>query len=125
MDDILKIVLSGLKNLLILVLSSGFLGIGMLKLVEYPAIANIFSNWGFPLWSRYLIGITEICLAIGVFYRPSRKWSSVGIVLLMIGAIFVHIYFKENERLLPPVMILVGTILLITLDIKTESKLSK
>jgi len=125
MDDILKIVLSGIRNLLILVLSSGFLGIGMLKLVEFPAIASIFFDWGFPLWSRYIIGVIEIIIAIGVFYQPTRLKASFGILILMLGATIVHIYFKETERLLPPVLIILGALSLIFLQRISESDSTK
>lgn len=116
MDDILQMVLSAIKNLLILILSAGFLGIGMLKIVDFQAISNYFLNWGFPLWTKYIVGVIEIVIAIGIFYQPTRVKASICSVILMFGALLIHIYFKEIDMLLPPILITLGAISLIFIE---------
>ena len=105
MDEILKNILASLKNIFIVIICVGFLGAGMLKLVELPALVAEFKYWGFPLWSMYLIGLVEILLSIGVFYLPTRIKSLIGLIILMFGAMTVHIIFGEYNYVLAPIML--------------------
>ena len=95
-----------ITTIVALILSAGFLGVGMLKLISYPALVQSFERWHLPLWSMYLIGLTELALAFMLFYKPMRlKGLMIGGVL-MIGACIVHILGKEYSQLYGPVVVL-------------------
>jgi len=105
MDEILKNILISFKNILILVICVGFLGAGMLKMVELPALVAEFNYWGFPVWVMYVIGLIEIVLAIGVFYLPTRIPSLFAFIALMTGALLVHIVYGEYNFLIAPIFL--------------------
>ena len=105
MDEILRNVLASVKNIFIVVICVGYLGAGMLKLVEYPTLVAEFNYWGFPRWSMYVIGLAEIALSIGVFYLPTRIASLFGLIALMAGAILVHVINDEINFVAAPIFL--------------------
>ena len=111
-EKILNTSLHGFRSLLVLFLSAGFLGIGMMKIVGYPDIADYFNVWGFPLWVMYAVGIVELILCVGVFYLPTRKYAIFGIIILMLGAMGVHIYQNEFEYAVVPFVIGLSALIL-------------
>ena len=42
-----------------------------------------------------MAGICEILLCLGLFYPPTRKYSAIGIMLMLIAFIPSHIYFIQ------------------------------
>jgi hypothetical protein len=118
MDEILRNILASVKNILMLVICVGFLGAGMLKLVELPALVAEFAYWNFPKWSMYLIGLAEIIVSIGVFYKPTRIRSLYAVILLMIGAATVHIINNEINYVAAPVSLILVCIFIIYLEWK-------
>jgi putative oxidoreductase len=105
MDEILRNILISLKNIFIVIICVGFLGAGMLKMVELPELVAEFNYWGFPAWIMYVIGIIEIVLAIGVFYLPTRIPSLFAFIVLMTGALLVHIVYGEYNFLIAPIFL--------------------
>jgi uncharacterized membrane protein YphA (DoxX/SURF4 family) len=89
----------------ILFLCAGFLGVGMLKLVNYPSIVESFVKWGIPVYFKYVLGLFEILLAIGIFYRPTRKFAILSGFILMTAAIYVHLSNNEAGQLYGPVFV--------------------
>jgi len=55
-----------------------------------PLIPPFFSN---PEKINVLSGIAEILLALGILYKPYRKYASIGIILILIAFIPSHVYF--------------------------------
>ncbi len=41
---------------------------------------------GFPTWIRVVIGVVEVCGAIGLLLRPVASFAAIGLALLMIPA---------------------------------------
>lgn len=117
LNDLQEEVFTGLKNFgrifLMLILSVGFLGSGMLKLVKMPELVLEFTKWGFPLWFMYIVGVFELILAIFIFYQPTRGRAALITIIFMLSATAVHIYHGEFARLFAPsILILVSFILL-------------
>ena len=119
---ILSTFLSGLRSLLVLFLSVGFLGIGMLKVVNMPEIRAYFDVWNFPLWSMYAIGIVEIVLSVMLFYVPTRIKGLIGVGILMTGATILHFYNQEFTYLIGPAFILLGVVSLFFIEQKIQLK---
>jgi len=55
-----------------------------------PLIPPFFPN---PEKINILSGLAEILLALGILYKPYRKYASIGIILILIAFIPSHIYF--------------------------------
>jgi uncharacterized membrane protein len=98
--------------LAILFLSVGFLGVGMVKLVDHPETMTSFAKWGFPSWFMYVVGVFEILLALALFYKPSRKIAIVATLLHMAVALTIHIVFNESDQLYGPILVITLAILL-------------
>lgn len=117
---ILNTSINGLRSLLILFLSVGFLGIGMLKLVSMPDIIDYFKAWQLPLWSVYVIGAIELVLSVAVFYLPTRKQALIGLIVLMTGATGLHLYNQEYNYLIGPAVIILCSVILYLIEVKLE-----
>ena len=120
-EAILSTSVKALRSLIILFLSVGFLGIGMLKLVNMPEIADYFEVWGFPKWSMLGIGFIEIAIAVGIFYVPTRMKASLASIILMSGAVCVHLIHKEWSYLIGPILIITAAIILLLIERKLKS----
>ncbi len=74
----------------------------MLKMVNYPSITESFIKWGIPVYLKYVLGVMEILLAVGIFYKPTRKYAVFTGLVVMAGAIYVHISNNEAGQLYGP-----------------------
>lgn len=119
---ILGTFVSGLRSVLVLFLSVGFLGIGMLKLVNMPEIRAYFEVWNLPAWSMYTIGFIEVLLSVMLFYLPTRSKALIGVAILMIGASALHFYNQEWTYLVGPGLILFASVILLLIEQKIQTK---
>lgn len=60
------------------------------------AAAN-FESWGYPGGFSYLIGLAETGGGIGLLVPKLAKWAAMGLVLVMLGALFTE---ATNDGLL-------------------------
>jgi len=88
-------------------LSLAFLMTGISKLTGQEEMVLNFEKWGFPLAFMYFVGASEIAGAIGLLITKFRGLASIGLVLLMMGAIGTHIL--NSEAFIPPLVLLLLT----------------
>lgn len=69
------------------VLTIVFLGAGAAKLAGADTYVQTFAGWGYPQWSRLLIGALEILFAIALWIPRARAIGGIGLSILMLGAI--------------------------------------
>ena len=85
--------------------------------VRYSNIKKEFIDYGLPNWLRDLVGILKISFAIMLQFENTELTiiGSIGIVLLMSGAVVTHLKIKSNFRnILPSItMLLIGLIILV------------
>ena len=85
--------------------------------VRYDNIKKEFIYYNLPNWLRDLVGILKISFAIMLQFQNIELIliGSIGIVILMSGAVFTHIKIKSDFRnILPSItMLTVGLIILI------------
>lgn len=91
----------------VLFLSVGFLGSGMLCLVNYPQLITSFEKWGYPKIFMYIVGVVELTTAIMIYHKPWRKYGMITAVIIMAGAIFTHIKSNEIEQLYGPLVVII------------------
>ena len=71
----------------------------MLKLVGFPGMEESFLIWGYSKWFMITVGIIEMALSILVFAKKTRVIGLVGLLFLMIGALFTHISNDEYDQI--------------------------
>jgi uncharacterized membrane protein YphA (DoxX/SURF4 family) len=110
----MKELLSAIGNICAVILSVGFLGLGMVKLVGVQGVAEAFENWGYPHILIYIIGIVELILFVMFFMKKTRIIASIISIFMMTGAIYTHYTNQEMNQLYGPlIVIILCTVLLV------------
>jgi sugar lactone lactonase YvrE/uncharacterized membrane protein YphA (DoxX/SURF4 family) len=98
----------------ILILSVGFLALGLGKLLGVKALKESLLALGLPLWSRWLIGGTEVlgafALAISAFQPFLTFFAALLLLVICLGAIAFHILRPPRRRALPAAALGLGLI---------------
>ena len=83
------------KNVIAWVLSGllalGFIMSGATKLLGVEMQIKNLESWGYPLWFRFPIGLTEIVFAIALLIPGFRKITIYGIFIWTIAAVMTHL----------------------------------
>ena len=86
--------------------------------IRYDNIKKEFIDYNLPNWLRDLVGILKISFAIMLQFQNEQlvMIGSVGIVILMSGAVVTHLKIKSNFRnILPSItMLIIGLIILLS-----------
>ena len=84
--------------------------------VRYDNIKKEFIDYGLPTWLRDLVGILKMSFAIMLQFKDVQLVviGSVGIVILMSGAVATHLKIKSSLRnILPSItMLVIGLVIL-------------
>ncbi len=82
-----------------------------------------FATYGLPLWSMYVVGFLKLCIALVMIFAVFAPYTisilgnfALGLlVILMLGAIFMHIKVKDPViKMLPALcMLLMATFVLL------------
>lgn len=59
-------------------------------------------QWGYPVGVAAMIGILEILGAIGLLFRRTAGWAAVGLMLIMLGALWSHATHREYLAMITP-----------------------
>ena len=82
------------------------LAAGGAKLAGIPEVHKSFAVLGLPSWFGYFIGACEVAGAIGLFIRPLSALAAIGISIIMLGAIYFHIYYTPLAQGVPALIVL-------------------
>jgi len=96
-------------------LAFAFLGSGITKLIGLEMQIQNLESWGYPLWMRFPIGLSEVAFAIGLLMPVYRKWVIYGIFVWGFIAIYTHIQATPPQYGMiggPLVFLLLNTVLL-------------
>ncbi|MGW5891851.1 DoxX family protein [Priestia megaterium] len=93
-----------------------FLVSGIMKLVDNDMVVQEFTEvYNYSLGFMYTIGILEILGALGLFigyWKPKLAlFSSTGLALIMIGAIFTLLNAGQEIMVLMPLLVLILSII--------------
>ena len=68
--------------------------------IRYENIKKEFKEYNLPSWFRDVVGILKIsfCIMIHSYDKDIVLIGSMGILVLMIGAVITHIRMKNNFR---------------------------
>ena len=104
-------------------LAFAFLGAGLSKLIGAEMQIKNLESWGYPLWIRFPIGLSEVVFAIGLLMPAYRKWVVYSIYGWGIVAIYTHIQATppQSQMLAGPIVFLLFNTALFFLS-KANSK---
>jgi hypothetical protein len=95
----------------------------MLKLVGFPGMEESFLVWGYSKNFMLVVAIIELTLSIIIFAKPTRVYGLVGLVFLMIGALFTHISNDEYDQISTALFLLIlSTCSLVLIFLQDSSK---
>ena len=116
----------GLLKIFNLIIGFGILNVWLLRYNKETAfrggnsknLKEEFKFYGLPNWFFILIGIIKVSLAIlliiGVWFENLTFYSTIGIAILMIGALLMHLKVKDPiKKSLPAISILLMLISII------------
>jgi len=85
------------------ILALALFGAGITKLLGVEEQIKNLESWGYPLWFRFPIGLTEIALAIGLLIPGYRKITVYGIFIWTIAAVITHLQAGQSNMIAGPV----------------------
>jgi putative oxidoreductase len=91
-----------------------FVLVGVSKLQGPSAVrwSERFANWGYPGGARAVVGALEILAGFGLLIPTSRRDAAAVLVALMVGAFLTHLIHGEFPRVVPPLVLGGGAILI-------------
>jgi uncharacterized membrane protein YphA (DoxX/SURF4 family) len=110
--------------LLSLVLAAVFAAAGTFKIVKNPTSADTAEHLGFSLRSWRIIGWLEILgaigLLVGLYYARIGEAAALGLVLLMLGAVIIHIRVRDTFKVMSAPLTL-GVVAAVTLLLRVQT----
>jgi uncharacterized membrane protein YphA (DoxX/SURF4 family) len=83
------------KNIIVWVLSGllalAFIGSGLTKILGVEMQIKNLESWGYPLWLRFPIGLSEIAFAIALLIPKFRKLTIYGVFIWALVAVITHL----------------------------------
>jgi putative oxidoreductase len=89
-------IVSGLLSVL-------FLFAGGTKLLARPEVLETFTRYGHGDAFRLFVGAAEIAGAIGLWLPRLEFWAALGLIAIMLGAIYTHV--TNGEAMFGPLVI--------------------
>lgn len=83
-------------------LAALFLMAGVTKLLGVPAHVEHFAHWGYPDWFRLVVGAIETASAVLLLVPRTAAVSAAGIMTVMLGATYTHLFRAEDEAVRVP-----------------------
>ena len=95
----------------------------MLKFVGFPGMEESFLVWGYSKNIMLIVAIVELILSVIIFAKPTRVVGLIGLLFLMIGALFTHISNDEYDQISTALFLLIlSTCALILIFLEDTSK---
>ena len=105
------------KNIIAWILSGllalAFIGSGITKLLGVEMQMKNLESWGYPLWFRFPIGLSEIAFAIGLMIPRFRKITIYGVFIWSIVAVITHLQAGQANMIAGAILfsVIAGVIL--------------
>ena len=86
------------------ILAFAFLGSGITKLLGVEMQIKNLKSWGYPLWFRFPIGLSEVVFAIGLLIPKYRKIIIYGIFIWTLAAVITHLQAGQANMIPAPIL---------------------
>src|SRR6476661_8300205 len=95
------------------ILALAFFGSGITKLLGAEMQIKNLESWGYPLWFRFPIGLTEIAFAIALVIPRYRKITIYGIFIWTLAAVITQLQAGQANMIAAPILfsVIAGVIL--------------
>jgi len=80
-----------------------------------PGWSDQFAVWGYSQTFLYFVGIIELILAVAVFAKPTRIYGLLGVIIIMIGALYTHLTNDQPDEIYASIFMIFLSISTITL----------
>ena len=97
-------------------LAFAFAASGTTKLLGVEMQIKNLESWGYPLWLRFPIGLSEIAFAIALLIPGFRKISIYGIFVWTLVAVITHLQAGQANMIVPSLLfsVIAGIVILLT-----------
>ena len=88
-----------------------------------PGWSDQFAVWGYSQTFLYVVGTVELIIAGAVFAKPTRIYGLLGLISIMIGALYTHLSNNQPEEIYAAIFMLflaISTLILIGFENKIE-----
>ena len=96
------------KNIIVWILAGllafAFIGAGITKLLGVEMQIKNLESWGYPLWFRFPIGLTEIAFALALLIPKYRKLTLYGIFIWTLFAVITHLRAGQANMIAGPIL---------------------
>ena len=101
---------------LTVLLAFAFAGSGITKLLGVEMQIKNLESWGYPLWLRFPIGLSEIAFAIALLIPKFRLITIYGVFAWTIVAVITHLQAGQADMIVPSLLfsVIVGIVILLT-----------
>ena len=82
----------------------GFLAAGSGKLTMNPVVLEMFADWGYPPAFCFFIGVVETAGAILILVPATSRYATIGLLIVMAGAIITHLINDPPLEVVRPVI---------------------
>ena len=89
-----------------IVLAVAFVLAGGFKVFRAKPMVDQFKEFGLPNFAVQLVGALEVLGAIGLFVPSLSLYATIGLILLMVGAVFNHLKTKHPFKTFAPALFL-------------------
>lgn len=85
-----------------------YLGVGAAQIFGAPFFVERFRAWGYGDGFRLFIGLLQMMGGVLLLFRRSASFAAIALSLLMLGAVYTHLFLGVPVRALIPVAALAG-----------------
>ena len=108
------------KNIIVWILSGllalALIGAGISKLLGVEMQTKNLESWGYPLWFRFPIGLSEAVLAVALLIPKYRKLAIYAIFIWTLIAVITHLQAEQVSMIGAPILfgVIAGVLFLMT-----------
>jgi uncharacterized membrane protein YphA (DoxX/SURF4 family) len=97
-------------------LAFAFAASGITKLLGVEMQIKNLESWGYPLWLRFPIGLSEIAFAISLMIPRLRLVTIYGVFVWTIVAVITHLQAGQSNMVVPSILfsVIAGVIIFLT-----------
>jgi hypothetical protein len=88
-----------------------------------PGWSDQFAVWGYSQTFLYIIATAELIIAVAVFAKPTRSYGLIGVIVIMVGALYTHLTNNQPDEIYAAIFMLflaISTFILIIFENKLD-----
>ena len=93
-------------DVLKIALAVAFALAGSVKVFKAKPMVSQFKEFGLPEFMVVIVGALEVIGAVGLLIPSLARYASIGLVVLMVGAVVNHVKVKHPIKVVAPAAIL-------------------